>query len=300
MNTNKKEHLMTTQPDTAALPKGKICDLEVSRLILGGNLLTHYHHCRDQNYVFGLVAHYNTEEKLLETFAVAEANGINTMSVHTVDWTHQLLKKHRDRGGKLQWIFCPTADVEDPDLKEYKEEIARLADLGANAFYVWGEHSDVLVRDGRADVIARCLDIFRSHGVPAGVGAHDLAVIKASEDAGFDPDFYVKTFHHHDYPTAPKDISALTAPQEEVPGYWDRDPKATADYMAGVDKPWIAFKTMAAGTISPESAFEYVFSNGADFVFAGMFDYEIAEDVKIATAVIKEHLTNGRARPWRG
>jgi len=282
------------------LPRGRIGELEISRIILGGNLLTHYHHCRDQNYVYGLVAHYNTEEKLLETFETAEANGINTMSVHTVDWTHQLLKKHRDRSGKLQWIFCPTADVNDPDLTAYKEEIARLADLGANAFYVWGEHTDVLVREGRADVIARCLDIFRSHGVPAGVGAHDLAVIKTSEKAGFEPDFYVKTHHHHDYPTAPKNAASLTSAYEEVPGYWDRNPQETADYMAGVKKPWIAFKTMAAGTIPPQSAFEFVFRNGADFVFAGMFDYEIAQDVEMATAVLTSQSVKKRARPWCG
>jgi hypothetical protein len=34
-----------------ALPKGKIGKLDVSRLILGGNLLTHYTHSRDLKYV---------------------------------------------------------------------------------------------------------------------------------------------------------------------------------------------------------------------------------------------------------
>jgi len=291
---------MASETATATLPKGRIGDLEVSRLILGGNLLTHYHHCRDQNYVYNLVAHYNTPEKLLETFAKAEECGINTMSVHTVDFTHQLLRKHRDAGGKLQWIFCPTADVDDPDLTEYKEEIARLTDLGADAFYVWGEHSDVLVRDGRSDVIPRILDIFRSHNVPAGVGAHDLEVIRVSEAQGFDTDFYVKTFHHHDYPTAPKDVSELTEAYTEVPGYWDRDPAATAAFMAGVEKPWIAFKTMAAGTIPPQSAFEHVYENGADFVYAGMFDFDIAEDVEIATNVLASDAVKNRARPFGG
>ena len=289
---------MTTGAETTtALPTGKIGDMEVSRLILGGNLLTHYHHCRDQNYVYNLVANYNTHEKLLETFELAEACGINTMSVHTVDWTHDLLSKHRDRGGKLQWIFCPSeGDIDDPDLKTYKEEIAALAARGANACYVWGEHTDVLVRDGRTDVIARCLDIFRSHNMPAGVGAHDLAVIKAVEEAGFDPDFYVKTHHHHDYPTAPTPDQCVEA-YTEVPGYWDRDPAATAEFMATVKKPWIAFKTMAAGTIQPESAFQYAYGNGADFIYAGMFDFDIAEDVEIATRVIND-IGPDRARPW--
>ncbi len=292
----------TDSPAAAAgtLPKGKICDLEVSRLVLGGNLLTHYTHCRDQSYVLDLIAHYNTEEKLLETFALAEENGINTLSVHTVDWTHKIMKKYRDLGGELQWILCPTASVEDPDLKEYKEEIRRLADLGADAFYVWGEHTDVLVREGKADVIARCLDIFRDLDLPAGVGGHGLDVVKASEDGGMDPDFYVKTFHHHDYPSAPADPNALEQAYGEVPGYWCKDPQETADYMKGVNKPWIAFKTMAAGTIGPQSAFEYVFKNGADFVFAGMFDYEIEKDVAIASAILQEELGKNRARPWQG
>jgi len=285
---------------TGTLPKGKICDLEISRIILGGNLLTHYTHCRDQNYVYSLIEHYNTAEKVLETLAVAEEHGINCMSVHTVDWTHQIIKKHRDRGGKLQWILCPTASVEDPDLTEYKEEIKRLADLGADAFYVWGEHTDVLVREGKPEVIVRCLEIFRECGLPAGVGAHDLNVIKASEDGGMDPDFYVKTFHHHDYPSGPADPAKLEHAYSEVPGYWCKDPEATAEYMRGVDKPWIAFKTMAAGTIAPESAFEYVFKNGADFVFAGMFDYEIAKDVEIATGILQQGPVKERARPWRG
>jgi hypothetical protein len=61
----------TAPPPTAsaALAKGKIGKLEVSRLILGGNLLTHYTHSRDLKYVYTLAAHYNTDEKIMETLA---------------------------------------------------------------------------------------------------------------------------------------------------------------------------------------------------------------------------------------
>ena len=51
------------------LPRGKIGKLEVSRLILGGNLFTHYTHSRDLKYVYALAARYNTDEKILETLA---------------------------------------------------------------------------------------------------------------------------------------------------------------------------------------------------------------------------------------
>jgi hypothetical protein len=70
--------------------------------------------------------------------------------------------------------------------------------------------------------------------------------------------------------------------------------------MAGVDKPWIAFKTMAAGTIPPKEALEHTFENGADFVFFGMFDYEIAENAAMAREVLAKVKGQGRSRPWCG
>jgi phosphoribosyl-dephospho-CoA transferase len=66
--------------------------------------------------------------------------------------------------------------------------------------------------------------------------------------------------------------------------------------MKTVEKPWIAFKVMAAGAIPAREAFQYAFDNGADHILAGMFDFEIADDVQIA----KETLANAkRERPWR-
>ncbi|MHC4562757.1 MAG: hypothetical protein ACYS8X_08315 [Planctomycetota bacterium] len=292
---------MTTETNTAALPTGRIGDLELSRVMLGGNLISHYHHCRDQHYVFKLVEHYNTPEKILDTFATAEQHGINGMNIHTVPWAHQLMKQHRDRGGKMQWLLCSTADYEGEGMPAYREEIMQQAELGADAFYVWGCHSDPLVANGRIDVIGKALDIFRECGVPAGIGAHDLEVVKAAEANGLNADFYVKTFHHHDYPSGPQvPPDQLEHATDEYIGYWDRDPAETARFMQTVDKPWIAFKTMAAGTIPPKDALEYVFANGADFVFFGMFDYEIAGDMEIAAEVLADRLRKDRARPWCG
>jgi hypothetical protein len=108
-------------------------------------------------------------------------------------------------------------------------------------------------------------------------------------------DFYIKTFHSHSYPTAPKP-EELDKPYNEFPGYWCKNPQETADFMRTVKKPWIAFKTMAAGAIPPKAAFRYAFLNGADFVLAGMFDFEIAEDA----ATIRETAQGleNRVRPW--
>ena len=67
-----------------ACPKGKIGKMEISRLLLGGNLVVKRHHSRKiPRYVGSLAAHYNTPKKILETLATAEQQGINTLVIHT-------------------------------------------------------------------------------------------------------------------------------------------------------------------------------------------------------------------------
>ena len=280
----------------AALPKGKIGKLEVSRLILGGNLLTHYTHSRDLKYVYSLAAHYNTDEKIMETLAKAEACGINTVSMHNPEHPISVLRRYRkERGGKIQWIICPTAPVE-PDMVKYREHVDSLLKDGCEAIYLWGVHADSLVAQGKMDLVAKAVELPKSLGVPSGVGAHSLDVIKACEKHGIKPDFYIKTFHSHNYPTAPKP-EQITKPYNEFPGYWCANPQETAEVMKAVETPWIAFKTMAAGAIAPQQAFRYSFLHGADFVLAGMFDYEIEEDVKLINEALAR--TKDRARSWK-
>lgn len=274
-------------PD-GALPQGMIGDLQVSRLLLGGNLLTHFTHSRDLKYVYNLAKHYNTDEKILETMAIAEANGVNTLTIHNPPNAISLLKRYRhERGGKMQWIICSTAPVE-PGMAKYTADVQRLIDDGADAIYVWGVRADALVAQGKTDLVAEAVEVAKASGVPSGVGAHELAVVAACEKQGVDADFYVKTLHHHEYPSAKLNFDSM----------WCSDPAETVELMQTVKKPWIGFKVMAAGAIPPLNAFRYAFSSGVDFLLAGMFDYEIAEDARIVKSVLGD--LPPRPRPWFG
>jgi len=286
---------MIAPASKASLPMGRIKDLKISRILLGGNLLTHFTHSRDLRYVYNLTAHYNTEEKIFETMAQAEAHGINTLVIHTAPGIMSTLKKYRYKlGGKIQWIICPTAQV-DTQQEDYRKQVKQLVDEGVDAIYLWGVVADRLVSEGKIEMIAKAVEIAKDNGVPCGVGAHDLKVVKECERNKIDADFYIKTFHHHHYPTAPR-ADELTGVVAEVPGYWCNNPQEVIDFMKGVEKPWFAFKVMAAGAIPPKNAFSYAFKCGADFVLAGMFDFEIAEDVLIANQVLNDL---NRTRPWR-
>ena len=281
----------------ATLLTGKIGKLNISRMLLGGNLLTHYTHSRDLKYVYNLAAHYNTVKKIRETLELAEEHGINTMSVHNPPGIVKILSDHRKAGGKIQWIICPTAPIND-DMKAYTKMVQELADAGTDAFYVWGVRSDPLGRKGKkgAELISKAVEVAKLHGVPSGVGCHDLNAIKVCEAEGVEADFYIKTFHHHKYPTAPKP-EEIKGPYSEFPGYWCADPAETVKVMNKVTKPWIAFKIMAAGAIPPKDAFNYAFGNGADHILVGMFDFEIAGDVKIGNAALAA-AKDRKTRPW--
>jgi len=270
------------------IPKGKIGKMEVSRILLGGNLLTHFTHSRDLRYVYNLAAHYNTKEKIFETMAIAEAQGIDTLSIHNPPGIIEMLKEYREkRGGKIRWIVCPIAPMEE-GLAKYKEMVQQLLDLGTDSLYVWGVHADGLVAAGKTHLIAEAVELFKSKGVPAGVGGHELSVIRACEKEGVDADFYLKTLHHHNYPSAKMGHDST----------WCSSPDETIEFMKGVKRPWIAYKTMAAGAIPPGDAFPWAFRSGADFVLAGMFDFEVAEDVRIAREAFAAVRSGERPRPW--
>jgi hypothetical protein len=147
---------------TEPLPQGRIGDLQISRLLLGGNLLTHYTHSRDLKYVYNLAKHYNTDEKILETLEVAEANGINALTIHNPPGAIALLKRYRnERGGKIQWIVCSTAPIE-PGMAKYTADVQRLIDDGADAIYVWGVRGDALVAQGKVDLVAEAVEVAKA------------------------------------------------------------------------------------------------------------------------------------------
>ncbi|MHC4569890.1 MAG: hypothetical protein ACYTE3_29560, partial [Planctomycetota bacterium] len=70
------------------------------------------------------------------------------------------------------------------------------------------------------------------------------------------------------------------------------------EFMKKVEKPWIAYKVMAAGAVRPKEAFKYAYENGADFICAGMFDFQVREDALLAKDTLSGKLN--RQRPWRG
>lgn len=290
------ESLVAATPSSAgaALPTGKIGNLTLSRLISGGNLISGWAHARDLHYVPGLMRAYNTPEKVLDTLEVLERNGVNALIADPRKNVMDVLARYwKERGGKMQWIAEGHPGVED-----WKTNIARSIEFGAKAVYVQGVIGDRWLKEGRLDLLGQCVEFIKSHGVPGGIGAHQIEVVVESEKRGFNPDFYVKTCHHAKYWSARRADQELLVIDNPADNYWDMEPERTVRVMSGVDRPWIAFKILAAGAIRPESGFRYALESGADFICVGMFDFQVEANVKLARQLLEDSTVQERPRAW--
>lgn len=264
--------LAKSKPASTPSPMGRIGKLEVSRLICGGNLFSGFAHSGNLLYVEGLLKHYFSEDKILETLQICEESGINTAILRTDEHIIGVLKRYRkEYGGKIQWIAQTY-----PKVDNLKDNIRLAIDNGAVGAYAQGGIGDTFVKAGKAELIAEVVSFIKQNGLVAGIGSHSMEVPIVAEQQKIDADFYFKTFN-----------SA---------GYESQDTRDVAALMKTIRKPWIAFKVLGAGRVQPNEGFDLAFKSGADFINVGMYEFQVAQNVGLVREAVLRH--DKRERMW--
>jgi len=285
------------------LPKGKIGDHEISRLVAGGNLVGGWAHARDLIYASSLFKAYNTEKKVYETLMLAEQAGINTINIGFP--TNELIAKYKKAtGSKIKVISQIHPDMEKED---YFVNIDKAIDFGVDIVQIQGNQVDWLVRDNRIDVVEKMMDHIRKQGYVAGLASHTVDALIACEEHGIIPDYYMKTMHHDNYWSA-HPIENRVPFEVDGKNYADHNkfhnncfclfPDRTVEFVNRATVPVMGFKILAAGAIEPKDGFNWAFKNGADFICVGMFDFQIVDDVNTTIDVLNN--LNDRQRGWYG
>jgi len=272
--------------------EGRPAKWELSRLFMGGNLIGGFTHARDLIYVSKLVKTYHTDEKIMQTLALGEKCGMNAIISNPA---HGRIFQLYKREFRSDLKFISDCGIQT----DFQKGIAMSLASDFDSLYCQGEITDRWANpdwndpqkrtlDQRMELIRLGLEEIRSHGKPAGIGAHKIEAIKVCVEYELKPDYWVKTAHNHDY------WSAQHTRRRD--SYFDYDPEETIRFMGTLKEPWIAFKVLAAGAIRPEVGLNYAFTNGADFVCLGMYDFQVVEDANLALDALA--LAKDRPRPW--
>ena len=279
------------------VPSGKIKDVTLSRIMIGGNLISGFAHARDLIYVSTWLKKYFTDEKVIETLWLCEACGINTAIFRCDENTIRILEKYWKRGGKVQWLAQTYPKGED------MTNVQTAIDHGAIGAFVMGGIADKIVIDKQVDFLHKPIELIQKQGLIAGTAAHSIMVPRTCIEHGINPDFYMKTFHSNNYwsvtpidpanPEIPEDGEDHNMAHDNI---WCMSDKIVTDFFKDNTTPWIAYKVLAAGAIKPEDGFRHAFSSGADFACVGMFDFQVVENANIAFNIFNSDLK--RDRNW--
>jgi hypothetical protein len=281
------------------VPKGKIKDVELSRIMPGGNLIAGFAHARDLLYVSNLIKSYFTDEKVIETLWLYEACGINTVIFRTDEQTIRIMKKYWQRGGKIQWLAQTYPDKDD------FTNVKMAIDAGAVGAFVMGAIADKVVFENQLDYLAKPIEFIRSQGLITGTAGHAIQVPMACVENGIECDFFMKTFHHDKYWSAISsenrsefmhNLESSSIQRNQFhDNIWCPSAEKVSDFFKTCKTPWIAYKVLAAGSINPEDGIKFAFENGADFVCVGMFDFQIIPNANIVYNTLNSGLKRERA-----
>jgi hypothetical protein len=283
------------------LPKGKLGNLEISRLVMGGNLIGGFAHARDLLYAGSLFKAYNTEKKIIETLMLCEQAGINCINIGYATMS-MMVKYKKLTGSKMKVIVQVGIDEKKKDIYD---NVVQAIDNGMDIIQLQGNWCDWLVRDKRLDVVAGMMDRIKSERYTAGLAAHTIDSLIICEENGIIPDYYMKTMHHDNYWSAhprenrqPFEVDGKRYPDHNM--FHDNCfcpfPDRTIEFVNRVQVPVMGFKVLAAGAITPKDGFHWAFDKGADFICVGMFDFQVVDDVNICIDTLNS--LDGRQRKW--
>lgn len=280
-------NLIDSTPDLM----GRLGPHRLSRLILGSDHFGGWAHARDLAGMNRLYRQYHTDRKIIDTLYTARMSGINALCLASP------LLRYIEAYNRLydkRFLLMASAAINTDD---WQTDIDRCLDHGAELVCIDPYVADRLVYHEKVFVLAKALDYIHSKAIPAGVGCFSIRVVEKMQAQRIDCDFFVKSFHPDDYWSAHpvenrKEFEiALKAKSGDHAFYhdnmFDLFPERTRAIMSRVNVPWIAFKTSAAGAVPVHRGFEFAFRNGAEFVMADLFDFEVEESVNKAVEILK-------------
>ena len=267
------------------LPVVTIGNLQVSRLIVGGNpvsAISHQSAERDRE-----MRDYYTTERIKQTLRQCEDVGINTFCGRADNHIMRVLNEYWNEGGTIQWL-AQTA----PERRSIEQNIQQAARAGAKAIYIQGGTVDQAMEDGCLEGLREPLELIHSLGCVSGIAGHNPESHLEAQEMGLPADLYMVCSYNL---TGRRGKIDVADPDEK---FHPDDPPAALACIQKLQKPCLAYKILAAGRRDPREAFADAFGGikDTDAVVVGVFPKDqptqIADDAKLVLEVLGEPVHN--------
>ena len=265
------------------LPTVDFCGLQTTRLLIGANPFAGFSHQtaeRDSE-----MRAYYTPERIRETWARAEASGINTFvtnnqTPHVVETT----RKYLAEGGTMHWFGQLNHEPFDGNMFR---AIDRAIEIGAKAAYLHGGIVDELCEAGQGQELREWIAHGKSQRLPIGVAGHKPRTHYWVAEMDI-VDFHAVCF-----------FTCGSVHEGSGDKFRLKDVPAAVECIQRIGKPCIAYKIMAAGRVAPRMALDYAFEHikPCDVVNVGMYrgdsDDMVEENARIVAHLLK-HMAAGK------
>ena len=252
------------------LPNINLGRHRVSRLIIGDNPFYGYSHF---NKLFSEhMTEWSTPEHVCQTLRQCETVGINTWQITYKERAVSDLQKHREGGGKIQFLV-----LGNHALEEDSSLIPKMAKLGAIGIVHHGVMTSRRWRAGEQSKIIDFIKAVRNSGVMTGVSVHDPAILDSIESQNWDVDFFMTALYNR--ARAPEELERILG--KEVPlgeAFLPGDPEKMCKVIRQSRKVCLAYKVLAAGRLidsheTKETAFRFALENikPTDGIIVGMY-----------------------------
>ena len=264
-----------------AIEKVKLGDLEVSRLILGGNPFSGFSHWNGAGD--SEMKHYYTAARIKETYREAERLGVNTHIGRGDHHVIRVLMEYWDEGGEIQWITQTCPELGTPERGAMNG-----INNGTKAVFIHGGQTDNMRIHGRLEECIPVINMIHDKGLPAGVAGHVPEIFEWAEEH-LDCDFYMCSHYNPIFrDESPEHLS------DSVEEFVEADRERMTATIQKLSKPVIHYKILAGGRNDPKEAFRYTASKmrPGDAVCVGIYPKDkpdmVAEDIKLLEESLRE------------
>ncbi|MBN2584619.1 MAG: hypothetical protein JXL80_16265 [Planctomycetes bacterium] len=262
----------------------KIGGVEVSKFILGGNPFSGFSHQTPD--VDSKMRHFFTVARIKELFRQAESLGITAVIARADNHIARVMLEYWDEGGKLQW-FAQSC----PELGPTANAARNAVQGGAKACHIHGGVTDFLLAQGRLAELQADIDDLRGKGLVVGIAGHNPRVFEFA-DEHLDVDYYMCCYYN---PTSrDKNPEHVHGAKEK---FAEEDRQTMLNVIAGLSRPVIHYKVLAAGRNDPAAAFAVTARTmrANDAVCVGIYNEPMPDQLARDVALLDQGLKTVRA-----